>query len=98
MYKIVPMGYDKKIHINTTTLFHFFLCVFPLFPLSPLSLSPLSLFSSPALHYITPASQRIRLQPTLIPHIVSTPHTKGPPFPFPFLSFPLCVVSVWCVL
>src|SRR6266496_4353767 len=49
------------------------------FPLSPLSPSTLSLFSSPALHHITPPPQLIRLQPPLIPHIVSTPHTKVPP-------------------
>src|SRR6266496_3058832 len=67
----------------------------PFFPLSPLSPSTLSLFSSPAPHHITPAPQRIRLQPTLIPHIVSTPHTKGPPFPFPFFLFPfVCGVGV----
>src|SRR6266496_381050 len=65
------------------------------FPLSPLSPFTLSLFSSLALHHITPAPQHIRLQPTLISHIVSTPHTKGPPFPFSFFLFPfVCGVGV----
>src|SRR6266496_2211117 len=74
-----------------SSFFHLF------FPLPSFTTYPFPspLFFSPALHYITPASQRIRLQPTLVSHIVPRPHTKGPPFPFPFSLFPfVCGVGV----
>src|SRR6266542_3961869 len=69
---------------------------FPSFPslFCHLSLPLFRLFSSPPPHHIPPPPHHIPLQPTLILHIVSRPHTKGP-LSLPFSLFPfVCGVGV----